>query len=110
MSTFSILGHGPEVVLQDVHAAAAQLAAVLRPDALSPVTEAARLGRQQMEQGVAVGVGVAVDALAVQDLMESGGQLVHGRQEALVALLPANVVGPRAALEVEVRLLAFDLR
>ena len=43
-----------EVVVKDGVGAAAQFAAVLGPDALAPVAVAAGLGRQQVEQGVAV--------------------------------------------------------
>jgi uncharacterized protein (TIGR03067 family) len=62
-----------------------------------------------VEQGVAVVVAVGIDVLSGERLVEACRQLGHGRLQALVALLPANVIGPRAAFEVEVRLAARAL-
>src|SRR4051812_5381745 len=52
-ASFSILRHGAEVVIEDRVSAPTNFAAVLRPHALPPVAEAARLGHEQVEQGVA---------------------------------------------------------
>ena len=53
---------GLEVVSQDFLGPAANLSSIVRPQALAPVTVTARLGGQQVEQGVAVTMFVTRDA------------------------------------------------
>ncbi len=94
---------------QDIGAAPADFSAIFRPLALSPVAETTRLGHEQVEQSVAIGVAVLINGSVAESLVELGAQLIHGREQVLVAGDPADVVRPRAAFQGEMRLLFFDV-
>ena len=92
---------------EDLHPAPAELAAVVGPGPLAPVAEAARLGRQQVEQGVTVGVTLPVHVAVVERLMafkealgltgfsldvNPGGQLPYERVVNSIHLLTEKVI------------------
>src|SRR5262245_58502344 len=98
-----------KIVGEDFGAAATNLAAVLGPDPLPPVAKITRFGHEQVIQGVAVGLAVIIDRAAVKDLVEAAAELLHRLEQVLVALHPADVVRPRAAVQRKARPLALDL-
>ncbi len=71
---------------------------VVGPGALAPVTEAAGLEQQKVQQGLLVGRragdGRVCGHLLIECLVEPRAQLVHRLQNIVVALHPAEVVGP----------------
>src|SRR5215218_7337158 len=70
-------GLGPRDGVGD---ATGQLGAVVGPDTLAPVAVAACLGRQQMEQGLAVAGVVAGDAMGQDPFLEQGAGPLHRHQ------------------------------
>ena len=86
---------------QYVRAATADFAGVIGPAALAPVTVAACLGGQEVEEGVAVGVAAPVHRMGIELSMELGAEFVHRVEHVLVAADPAQVIGPGAAFKVE---------
>src|SRR5262249_40240187 len=97
-----------EVAAQELQAAAADLAPVVGPDPLPPISVAARLGHEEVEERVAVAVLARRDAGARHRFAEQRAQLLHVAQDVLVAADPGDIVRPAPALHVETVVFALE--
>src|SRR5437879_2287877 len=76
---------GSEIVGDDLGRPPGQLCSVVRPDALSPVAEAACLVSEQVEEGVAVARVVGRDALGEHAVVELEARLRYRDKHHVVA-------------------------
>src|SRR5450759_3228761 len=101
---------GGQVVREDLAGTPGQLPAVVGPPARPPVPVAAGLGREQVQQRIAVSRVAGGHAPTQGDLVELRAGLVHRDQHLVVAANPGDVAGPAAPVHVEPVVFATQVR
>src|SRR6266436_917644 len=90
-----------KVMRKDFRATSADLAGVIGPPSLTPITIATCLRREQMEQRVAIRTAALVHWTIIELLVELRAELVHRVENIFVAFHPAQVIRPGTALEMK---------
>jgi len=89
------------IVNENLSGAVAYLTTVISPQALTPVTVAARLRTKQMKKGIAIAGLAGRYARCDYPLVEEGADFLHGSEQALVSLYPGQIICPTPSIHVK---------